>query len=67
MSVVKTAEFDIKRLIKDLGGPAKVAKITGKTRTTPYRWMAQGFISTKVLERIKEAEPHIDLDLYFKK
>lgn len=59
------AKFDVKRLIDDLGGPREVAEMTGKSRTAPYRWIEQGFINTKVLEDIKAAQPHINIDSYF--
>lgn len=58
--------FDVERLIRDLGGAARAAEITGAPRTAPYRWIRAGRLSTQVLGKIKEHNPKIDLDQYFK-
>lgn len=66
MSEKKTLLFDIERFIADHGGATKVAKITGKGRTTPYKWIDQGFLNTKILGQLKAENPHIIIDKYFK-
>ena len=60
-----TPHFDVAKLISDMGGAAHVARLTGKNRTAPYRWIEQGFISTKILAVLKSADPTIDMDQYF--
>ena len=62
----QTPHFDVAKLIADMGGAAHVARLTGKSRTAPYRWIDQGFISTKILAVLKEADPSIDMDAYFR-
>lgn len=57
--------LNVARLINDLGGAAKVAAIAGVARTAPYGWIRRRYVSSQVLERIKEAEPHLSLDAYF--
>lgn len=47
--------FDITKLVSDLGGPAAVAELVGVSRTTPYRWIKAGQVSTRVLARIRGA------------
>lgn len=58
-------KLNIRRLVDDLGGAAKVAAIVGVPRTAPYRWMRQGYIGSPALEKIKSEYPNIDLDFYF--
>lgn len=58
--------FDVEKLVQDLGGAARVATITGSPRTAPYRWIKAGRLSTHVLSKIKEHNPKINLDKYFK-
>ena len=55
----------MRKLITDNGGATRVAAITGKNRTTPYRWIAQGFVNTKVLEVLKEHNPTMNMNDYF--
>lgn len=57
--------LNVARLINDLGGAAKVAAIAGVARTAPYGWIRRRYVSSQVLERIKEAAPHLSLDAYF--
>ncbi len=52
------------RLIRDIGGYAEASRVTGKARTAPYRWVKQGYVSTKVICALKESAPHIDIDDY---
>lgn len=66
MTMKKPLRFDIERFIADHGGAAKVAKLTGKVRTTPYRWIDQGFLNTKILGQLKAENPEIIIDQYFK-
>jgi len=60
-----SARMNIALLIDDLGGAAEVAKITGVVRTAPYGWVKRNYVSSSVLEKIKTANPDIDLDHYF--
>tara|TARA_R100001509_G_scaffold44585_1_gene24216 strand:- start:2065 stop:2292 length:228 start_codon:yes stop_codon:yes gene_type:complete len=57
--------LNIEKLITDLGGASSVAKITGVVRTAPYGWMKRRYISSQVLEKIKEHAPDIDFNDYF--
>jgi hypothetical protein len=57
--------FDIRRLINDLGGPAGVAAKLGIARTTPYRWLRSGHLSSRVIARLKEIAPNLSIDSYF--
>ena len=59
--------FDVAQLIYDMGGINKVAEITGKHRTAPYRWIQQGFVSTRIIEQLKDADPSINIDSYLKR
>lgn len=58
--------FNVRRLVADVGGAAEIARITGKQRTAPYRWIEQGFVNTKILADVKKARPDIIMDEYFK-
>ena len=57
--------LNIEALIKDLGGAAETARICGVVRTAPYSWIKRRYVSSRVLERIKEARPEINFDTYF--
>lgn len=57
--------LNISALISDLGGATEVAKMIGVVRTAPYGWVRRRYVSSQVLERIKEQHPEIDLDTYF--
>jgi len=57
-------QFDVARLVSDMGGAVVVAEITGKPRTAPYRWIAQGHISTRIIEMLKTHDPEIDINNY---
>lgn len=57
--------LNVGRLIDDLGGERKIAKIARVPRTAPYRWRRLNYISSGVLERVKTAHPELDLDEYF--
>ena len=56
--------MEIKRLVEDLGGAAEVSRELGLSRTTPYRWIDQNSMNSKVLEQIL-AVWNIDLMDYF--
>lgn len=58
-------KLNISNLISDLGGAAKVAEMAGVVRTAPYGWVRREYVSSVVLEKIKAANPDIDLDTYF--
>jgi len=57
--------LNITALISDLGGAAAVARMVGTVRTAPYGWVKRAYVSSQVLEKIKAANPEIDLDHYF--
>jgi|GEM_PF-1890590 len=57
--------FDVAKLVADLGGPAYLARVIGVSRTTPYRWINRSYLSSPVMERIKDAFPTLNLDPYF--
>ena len=57
--------LNIAQLVADLGGAAQTARLIGTQRTAPYRWIAASYVSSRVLEQIKAAVPHIDIDDYF--
>ena len=58
--------FDIQKLLNDLGGAPAVAKSLGVGRTVPYGWVRRRFVSSVYLSKIKEVWPTVDLDQYFK-
>lgn len=58
-------KLNISALIRDLGGAARVAEMAQVVRTAPYGWVRREYVSSQVLEKIKAANPEIDLDLYF--
>lgn len=58
-------KLNITALIADLGGAARVAEMAGVVRTAPYGWVRREYVSSVVLEKIKAANPDLDLDLYF--
>ena len=60
-----TTFLNIRRLIADCGGGPAVAKIAGVCRTAPYGWVRRRYVSSIVLEKIKQANPHLDLNQYF--
>jgi hypothetical protein len=57
--------LNVAKLVHDLGGSAKVAKITGTNRTSPYGWIKRNYISSRFLAKIKAAVPQLDLNYYF--
>ena len=57
-------KLNIKRLIRELGGPAEISAKSGICRTTPYRWIRSGVISSRYLEKLKTAYDFL-LDDYF--
>ena len=57
--------FDAKALVKDCGGVGAFAEILGRTRTSPYRAIRTGYVSTLVLARILELHPHLNINNYF--
>lgn len=57
--------MNIDRLVKAVGGPRRAAEICGVTRTAPYGWIKHGFISQRMLEKIKTHAPHLDIDEFF--
>lgn len=59
--------FDVARLVDDFGGPAKMAVTLGVSRTTPYRWMRQGNLSSTTLCAVLEARPNTNINAYFVK
>lgn len=56
--------FDIEKLVADCGGASALAQQLGVSRTTPYRWINQGMISSRMLARIKQCQPTITIDDY---
>lgn len=58
-------KLNIEALIQELGGAAKTAEIAEVVRTAPYSWIKRRYVSSRVLEKIKEARPDLDLDIYF--
>jgi hypothetical protein len=58
-------QLNVKKLIDDLGGPSRVAAMTGVVRTAPYGWVTRRYIGSRYLEKIKAACPSLDLDAYF--
>ena len=56
--------FNIEQLIEDCGGAAALARDIGVSRTTPYRWIQQGMISSRMLVAIKKGRPDITIDDY---
>lgn len=58
--------FDIERLVADCGGASALATRLGVSRTTPYRWINQGMISSRMLARIKQCQPNITIDDYIR-
>jgi len=66
LSGSRTLKFDVSALIADMGGASKIARITGKGRTTPYKWIEQGFVNTKILEAIKNQDAKFDVNKYFR-
>lgn len=59
--------MNIERMVNDLGGVAELTNKIGVVRTAPYRWIKSGYISNRVLEKIKTAYPLIDLNQYFER
>ena len=57
--------LNIEALINDCRGASATAKIAGVVRTAPYSWVKRKYISSRVLERIKEARPDLDFNIYF--
>ena len=57
-------KLNIKRLVTDLGGVKITSLKLGLSRTTPYRWIEQGHMSTRILEEIKTMNPEIDINKY---
>jgi len=57
--------LNIKQLVRDLGGAAAVAQAIGVARTTPYRWIAHDYVSSRSLGAIKAAYPSVSIDAYF--
>lgn len=55
----------IKEMVDDCGGASALAKNIGVSRTTPYRWINQGALSSRALNKIKAAYPTLDMNKYF--
>jgi len=60
-----TTRLDIASLIDDLGGASEVAKLCDVVRTAPYGWVRRNYVSSSVLEKLKSANPDLDIDNYF--
>jgi len=58
--------FDVSQFVDDLGGAAMAAEACQVSRTTPYRWLKTGRISSEVLARAVRSNPLIDMNKYFK-
>lgn len=59
-------QFDVKKMLSDLGGVSEVSRSMSLSRTTPYRWISQGHMTTRVLGRIKDLHPTINFNRYFR-
>lgn len=57
--------LNIASLIDDLGGASEVAKLCDVVRTAPYGWVKRSYVSSSVLEKLKSANPDLDIDNYF--
>jgi len=56
--------FDVQRLVSDLGGATKVSSQLNITRTIPYGWIRRRYISSTYLARLKEVNKSLDLNQY---
>jgi hypothetical protein len=56
--------MNIAKLIADCGGASAAAKACGVARTAPYGWIRRQYVSSRILDALKVANPHIDVDLY---
>ena len=59
--------FNVRRLVDDCGGVREVAKIMGKSRTSPYRSMRTNYMGTNVLAKVLEVNPSLNLNEYFER
>ena len=58
-------KFNARALVEDCGGVAAFAEILGRSRTSPYRAMRTGYVSTLVLARILDLHPGLNINNYF--
>lgn len=63
--MTKAVRLNVRRLIDDIGGAATAAQLAGVTRTAPYRWVKDGYLSSYVMEKFKAAHPELVIDDYF--
>lgn len=57
--------FNIKSLVADLGGVAKIASTLNIPRSTPHRWLKSGRMSTNFICLILQNFPHVNINSYF--
>lgn len=57
--------LNVQALISDCGGASEVAMQTDVARTAPYGWIRRNYVSSKVLEKLKAANPKLKIDDYF--
>ena len=58
-------KLNVKALIAACGGASVVASQTDVVRTAPYGWIRRNYMSSKVLEKLKAANPELRIDDYF--
>ena len=58
-------QFNIQKMIADLGGAAALARSIGVGRSVPYGWLRRSYVSSVYLSKIKQVWPALDLNHYF--
>ena len=58
-------ELDIEQIVRDMGGATAIASRIGVPRQAPYRRIKNKYVSSKILEKIKNTDPNFNIDKYF--
>ena len=58
-------ELDIEQIVRAMGGATAIASRIGVPRQAPYRWIKNKYVSSKILEKIKNTDPNFNIDHYF--
>lgn len=59
--------FNVRRLVHDCGGATAFAYMVGHSRSWVYFAINNRYVSSRVLELVREAKPRLNINRYFEK